>query len=100
MLQAAGAVEPVGGSADAAEAAAGDTEGTVAATDGLQPVGGFQHPDMRATSGELARRNSPEALVRCIDAVSACRETLGMNVKPEVALDALGGALREACRVS
>ena len=100
MLQAAGAVEPVDGSADAAEATAGDGGGAAATAHGLQPVGGFQHPDMRATSGELARRNSPEALVRCIDAVSACRETLGMNVKPEVALDALGGALREACRVS
>ena len=68
-----------------------------AVVEGAQPVGGFQHPDMHATSGELARRNSSEALVRCIDAVSRCREMLGMNVKPEVALDSLAGALREAC---
>lgn len=63
------------------------------------PVGGFQHPDMASTSRELARRNSGEALVRCIDAVSECREVLSFNVKPEVALDAMAGRLRECCGV-
>ncbi|MDR6278322.1 DNA polymerase III subunit delta' [Corynebacterium suicordis] len=63
------------------------------------PVGGFQHPDMAATSKELARRNSPEAMVRCIDAVAECRETLKLNVRPEVALDAMAGRLRECCAV-
>lgn len=63
------------------------------------PIGGYQHPDMAATSRELARRNSGEALVRCIDAVSECREVLGYNVKPEVALDAMAGRLRECCGV-
>lgn len=63
------------------------------------PMGGFQHPDMASTSRELARRNSGEALVRCIDAVSECREALGFNVKPEVALAAMAGRLRECCGV-
>lgn len=63
------------------------------------PIGGFQHPDMAATSKELARRNSPEAMVRCIDAVAECRETLKLNVRPEVALDAMAGRLRECCGV-
>lgn len=67
---------------------------------GDAPVGGFQHPDKRATSAELARRNSPAALLQCLDAVAACRETLQLNVKPEVALDALAGRLQEACRVA
>lgn len=84
MLIAAGAVE-------AAPGDDGDGHGV--------PVGGLMHPDMAATSRELARRNSPEALVRCIDAVAACREALGFNVKPEVALDAMAGRLRECCRL-
>ena len=63
------------------------------------PIGGFQHPDMAATSRELARRNSGEAMVRCIDAVAECRETLKLNVRPEVALDAMAGRLRECCGV-
>lgn len=62
------------------------------------PVGGFLHPDQQKVSRELARRNSPEALVQCIDAVTDCRETLRRNVKPEVALNGMVGRLRECCR--
>jgi DNA polymerase-3 subunit delta' len=69
----------------------------VGASEETEPVGGFLHPDMRKVSAELARRNSAEALVRCIDAVSDCRETLGYNVKPEVALNAMVGRLKECC---
>lgn len=61
------------------------------------PVGGFLHPDQQKVSRELARRNTPEALVQCIDAVTRCRETLRRNVKPEVALNAMVGRLRECC---
>ena len=65
------------------------------------PVGGFQHPDMEGTSRELARRNRPEALLRCIDAVMECRATLSStNVPPAVALSALAGRLRECCGVA
>lgn len=62
-----------------------------------EPVGGFLHPDQQKVSRELARRNSPEALVRCFDAVAQCRETLQRNVKPEVALMGMVGRLRECC---
>lgn len=61
------------------------------------PVGGYLHPDQSKVSGELARRNRPDSLVRCIDAVSECRTTLGFNVKPEVALTAMVGRLKECC---
>ncbi|MGP9722647.1 DNA polymerase III subunit delta' [Corynebacterium sp. AOP40-9SA-29] len=68
------------------------------AVEGEEPVGGFLHPDQAKVSRELARRNAPENLVQCIDAVSACRETLTYNVKPEVALTSMVGRLRECCR--
>lgn len=64
-----------------------------------EPVGGYQHPDMAATSRELARRNSGAALVRCIDAVTECRQRLLSNVKPELALMALAGRLQQCCAV-
>lgn len=67
------------------------------AVEGEEPVGGFLHPDKEKVSRELARRNAPENLVQCIDAVSSCRETLTFNVKPEVALSAMVGRLRECC---
>ncbi len=106
MLLGAGAVEAGEESAGAvphseAGATTGMTSRSAAPTRRVEgaptPVGGFQHPDMRSISGELARRNSPEAMVRCIDAVTLCREALTQNVKPEVALDALGGRLRQCC---
>lgn len=62
------------------------------------PIGGFQHPDMEGTARELARRNEPEALVKCIDAVMDCRQTLAStNAVPESALMGLAGQLREYC---
>lgn len=70
----------------------------VGALEDSRPVGGFLHPDQEKVSRELARRNSPEDLVRCMDAVSDCREMLGRNVKPEVALTGMVGRLRECCR--
>ena len=79
---------------DAMLQAAGAVDG-----DGV-PVGGHQHPDMAATSKELARRNSASALMSCIDAVMECREVLGYNVRPEVALDAMAGRLQQCCGVA
>ncbi|MGO1949651.1 MAG: DNA polymerase III subunit delta' [Mycobacteriaceae bacterium] len=87
MMVAAGAV-------DVPEEADGGSAGP---DDPGDPVGGFLHPDQAKVSRELARRNSPESLVSCIDAVSACRETLGFNVKPEVALTSMVGRLKECC---
>jgi DNA polymerase-3 subunit delta' len=87
------------GASDGASDGAGQAEsaGPTGAAASPVPVGGFVHPDMRKIAAELARRNSPAALVRCIDAVSSCRETLGYNVKPEVALNAMVGRLMECC---
>ena len=82
MMMAVGAVDDGSG-----DAGSGDAD----------PVGGFLHPDQQKVSRELARRNSPESLVRCIDAVTDCRETLRRNVKPEVALNGMVGRLRECC---
>lgn len=58
------------------------------------------HPDFSGLSGELAAQNDEAALVGCIDAITHCRETLGQNVRPVVALDALVGRLRQACNAS
>lgn len=57
------------------------------------------HSDRKGTATELATRNSPSALIQCIDAVMDCRELLKHNVKPEVALDSLAGRLQECCSV-
>jgi DNA polymerase-3 subunit delta' len=58
------------------------------------------HPDMTERAGALAAHASPEQLLRCIEAVLACREALAMNVKPKFAVDALvatvGDQLRRA----
>lgn len=47
------------------------------------------HPDMAERAGALAAHASTEQLLRCIEAVLACREALAMNVKPKFAVDAL-----------
>ncbi len=47
------------------------------------------HPDMAERAGALAAHASAEQLLRCIEAVLACREALAMNVKPKFAVDAL-----------
>ncbi|WP_010120987.1 DNA polymerase III subunit delta' [Corynebacterium nuruki] len=95
------AVGASGGASDGAGSAESAGQAGSAGSSGQSespvPVGGFVHPDMRKIAAELARRNSPAALVRCIDAVSTCRETLGYNVKPEVALNAMVGRLMECC---
>ena len=47
------------------------------------------HPDMSQRLQALGEHASPEQLLRCIEAVLACREALAMNVKPKFAVDAL-----------
>lgn len=54
------------------------------------------HPDFERISAELAQRNSPAALIACLDAIMQCRDLLSKNVRPQVALDGLIGALRSA----
>ena len=47
--------------------------------------------------GELARRNTPEQLLQCVDAVRMGRELLTAGVRQESALDAMVGRLRQIC---
>lgn len=56
------------------------------------------HPDMTDRAGALAAHASPEQLLRCIEAVLACREALAMNVKPKFAVDALVATVGEQLR--
>ena len=52
------------------------------------------HPDRATEIGAAARDSTPEASLRRLEAVLACREALDTNVKPEIAVDALVTALR------
>ncbi|MEJ5928735.1 DNA polymerase III subunit delta' [Corynebacterium sp. H128] len=57
------------------------------------------HPDFDGLSTDLAGKNTPEALTDCLEAINLCRESLGHNVRPVVALSGLVGRLRKACQV-
>lgn len=57
------------------------------------------HPDFDGLSTDLAQKNSAADLTDCLEAINMCRETLGHNVRPVVALSGLVGRLRKACRV-
>jgi DNA polymerase III subunit delta' len=54
------------------------------------------HPDRAADIAIVAARLSPEALLRRLEAVLACREALELNVKPRIAIEALTSALYSA----
>jgi DNA polymerase-3 subunit delta' len=56
------------------------------------------HPDMRDRIVAMATHASPEELLRCIEAVLACREALATNVKPKFAVDALVATVGQALR--
>ncbi|MGV0992896.1 MAG: DNA polymerase III subunit delta' [Mycobacterium sp.] len=56
------------------------------------------HPDMADRVAAMAGHASPERLLRCIEAVLACREALAMNVKPKFAVDALVATVGQALR--
>lgn len=47
------------------------------------------HPDMTDRVAALAAHASPDRLLRCMEAVLACREALAINVKPKFAVDAM-----------
>ncbi|QBJ97023.1 DNA polymerase III subunit delta' [Rhodococcus sp. ABRD24] len=47
------------------------------------------HPDMADQAAKLAARTPKEGLLRCIEAILECRESLEMNVKPKFAVGAL-----------
>jgi DNA polymerase-3 subunit delta' len=46
----------------------------------------------------LAAHASSERLLRCIEAVLACREALAANVKPKFAVDAMVATVGQALR--
>lgn len=56
------------------------------------------HPDMAERVAAMAAHASPEKLLRCIEAVLACREALAVNVKPKFAVDAMVATVGQALR--
>ena len=52
------------------------------------------HPDFGADVRTVAQRIPPPAVLRCLDAVLACRQALDLNVKPRIAVEALTASLR------
>ena len=71
--------------------------------DALMVAGGAgavtaSHPDMTERVAALAAHASQDRLLRCIEAVLACREALAMNVKPKFAVDAMVATVGQALR--
>lgn len=56
------------------------------------------HPDVADSAARIARESRPEALLRSIDAILACREALDTNVKPEFAITAMLAQLSSLMR--
>lgn len=56
------------------------------------------HPDMAEQTANLAAYASADRLLRCIEAVLACREALAVNVKPKFAVDAMVATIGQALR--
>ena len=52
------------------------------------------HPDRAADIAGVAGQLPPDALLRRLEAVLACREALELNVKPRIAIEALTSALQ------
>ena len=52
------------------------------------------HPDRGGDITSVARQLPPEALLRRLEAILACREALELNVKPRIAIEALTSALQ------
>jgi DNA polymerase III subunit delta' len=56
------------------------------------------HPDMADKIAAMAAHAPPDRLLRCIEAVLACREALAVNVKPKFAVDAMVATVGQALR--
>jgi DNA polymerase-3 subunit delta' len=56
------------------------------------------HPDMADRVGAMAAHVPADGLLRCIEAVLACREALAVNVKPKFAVDAMVATVGRALR--
>ncbi|HEU0087597.1 MAG TPA: DNA polymerase III subunit delta' [Pseudonocardiaceae bacterium] len=54
------------------------------------------HPDRAADLSAVAAASSPEALLRRLEAVLACRTALELNVKPRIAVEALTCTLQSS----
>jgi DNA polymerase-3 subunit delta' len=73
--------------------------------DALMVAGGAEavtanHPDMAERAAKLGGYASSDRLLRCIEAVLACREALAMNVKPKFAVDAMVATVGQALRAA
>lgn len=71
--------------------------------DALMVAGGAgavaaNHPDMTDRVAALAAHAPQDRLLRCIEAVLACRDALAMNVKPKFAVDAMVATVGQALR--
>jgi len=71
--------------------------------DALMVAGGAgavtaSHPDMAERVAALAAYASQDRLLRCIEAVLACREALAMNVKPKFAVGAMVATVGQALK--
>ena len=66
---------------------------------GATSVAGRVHPDQAETVDAIARATTPEAALRCIDAVLHCREAIAANVAPQLACEAMAVTLRDATAV-
>jgi DNA polymerase-3 subunit delta' len=53
------------------------------------------HPDFAEQSAEAARQWGPASALRRLEAVLSCREAIGWNVKPRIAVEAMLTTLRE-----
>ncbi|WP_085978136.1 DNA polymerase III subunit delta' [Saccharomonospora glauca] len=53
------------------------------------------HPDFAEQSAEAARQWGPVSALRRLEAVLSCREAIGWNVKPRIAVEAMLTTLRE-----
>ncbi|MFD4293609.1 DNA polymerase III subunit delta' [Rhodococcus sp. NPDC058505] len=49
----------------------------------------LNHPDREEQARKMAMIGSPDALLRCVEAVLECREALDVNVKPQFAMAAM-----------
>lgn len=56
------------------------------------------HPDMTDAVAAIAAHASPDRLLRCIEAVLACRDALAANVKPRFAVGAMVATVGQALR--
>lgn len=63
---------------------------------GAVDVAGQVHPDQQDTARRLAQSSTPEGILRCVEAVLACREAIAANVAPLLACEAMALSLRTA----